>query len=92
MAGLQDALDRLRSDPAFRAQLATDPRAALAGYELSADDLSELAREVDASNHGQSAVEQRTSKAGFFGLFAQITTEAGVVIRGPNTPRETDPA
>lgn len=92
MAGLQDALDRLHSDPAFRAQLATDPRSALAGYDLSADDLSVLAREVDANNDGQSAVERRTSKAGFFGLFAQITKDAGVVIRGPSTPRETDPA
>ncbi|HEV2783430.1 MAG TPA: Os1348 family NHLP clan protein [Actinophytocola sp.] len=81
MAGLEDALERLATDPAFKAQLATDPRAALAGYELSADDLSVLAKRVGAN--GASAVEQRTSKAGFFGLFAQITEDAGVVIRGP---------
>jgi hypothetical protein len=91
MAGLEDALDRLRCDPAFRAQLATDPRSALAGYDLSGDDLSVLAKAVSADNRGKSAVEQRTSKAGFFGLFAQITEDAGVVIRGPSSP-ETDPA
>jgi hypothetical protein len=86
MAGIEDALERLRADPAFGAQLATDPRSALAGYELSADDLSRLAKAVSA-NH-QSRVEQRTSKAGFFGLFAQITEGAGVVIRGPASPEE----
>lgn len=89
MPGLEDALARLITDPAFRAQLTTDPRSALAGYELSADDLSVLAKEVGANNHGQSVVEQRTSKAGFFGLFAQITEGNGVVIHGPaSSPEE----
>jgi len=88
MAGIEDALDRLRTDPAFRAQLATDPRSALAGSELSADDLSRLAKAVSANSHGKSVVEQRTSKAGFFGLFAQITEGAGVIIRGPSSPEE----
>ena len=86
MPGLEDALARLITDPAFKAQLATDPRSALAGYELSADDLSVLAREVGANNRGKSVVEQRTSKAGFFGLFAQITEDAGVIIHGPSSP------
>jgi hypothetical protein len=84
MPGIEDALERLRTDPAFRAQLATDPRSALAGYRLSADDLSVLAKEVGAN--GASAVEQRTSRAGFFGLFAQITEDEGVIIRGPSSP------
>ena len=86
MPDIEDALARLATDPAFKAQLATDPRSALAGYQLSADDLSRLAKEVGANNHGQSAVEQRTSKAGFFGLFAQITEDEGVIIRGPSSP------
>jgi hypothetical protein len=86
LAGIEDALERLRTDPAFKAQLASDPRSALAGYELTADDLSRLARAV--SNRGKSVVEQRTSKAGFFGLFAQITEDHRVIIRGPNTPEE----
>ncbi len=90
MAGIEDALERLRTDPAFRAALATDPRSALAGYELTADDLSRLARAVSANHHGQSVGKQRTSKAGFFGLFAQITENAGVVIRGPSSPPEED--
>jgi hypothetical protein len=86
MPGIEDALARLTTDPAFKAQLATDPKSALAGYELSADDLSLLANRVDANNHGKSVVEQRTSKAGFFGLFAQITEDNGVVIHGPSSP------
>lgn len=75
MAGLADALERLRTDPAFISRLVTDPRSALAGYDLSADDLSVLAKAVDDCNAEASAVEQRTSKAGFFGLFAQITED-----------------
>ncbi|MFL6143378.1 MAG: hypothetical protein ACJ72N_16125 [Labedaea sp.] len=86
MPGIEDALARLHADPAFRAQLATDPRSALAGYELSADDLSVLARKVGAN--GRSVVEQRTSRAGFFGLFAEITEDAGVVIHGPSSADE----
>jgi hypothetical protein len=85
LAGIEDALERLRTDPAFMAQLASDPRSALAGYELTADDLSRLAKAV---SRGKSVVEQRTSKAGFFGLFAQITEDRRVIIRGPNTPEE----
>jgi hypothetical protein len=88
VAGIEDALDRLRTDPAFRAQLVTDPRSALAGYELSGDDLAELARALGAHHNGASVVEQRTSKAGFFGLFAQVTEGSGVIIRGPNSPPE----
>lgn len=88
MAGIEDALERLRTDPAFRAALATDPRSALIGYELTADDLSRLAKAVSAN--GKTVVEQRTSKAGFFGLFAQITENAGVVIRGPSSPPDED--
>jgi hypothetical protein len=87
MAGIEDVLDRLRTDPAFTAQLGTDPVSALAGYELSADDLSRLAKLVSANNRDKSVVEQRTSKAGFFGLFAQVT-DGHVVIRGPSSPEE----
>jgi hypothetical protein len=86
MPGIEDALARLITDPAFKERLTTDPRSALAGYELSADDLSVLAREVGADNRSKSVVEQRTSKAGFFGLFAAITEDAGVVIHGPASP------
>jgi hypothetical protein len=87
MAGIEDVLGRLRTDPAFRAQLGTDPRSALAGYELTAEDLTRLVNLVDATNRDKSIVEQRTSKAGFFGLFAQIT-DGHVIIRGPSSPEE----
>ncbi|HEU5474073.1 MAG TPA: hypothetical protein VFV67_25795 [Actinophytocola sp.] len=85
MPDIDDALERLNTDPSFRAALATDPATALKGYHLSADDLSLLARRV--GNNG-GAVEQRTSRAGFFGLFAQITEDNGVIIRGPSSPQE----
>ncbi|HET9142929.1 Os1348 family NHLP clan protein [Actinophytocola sp.] len=83
MPGIEDALERLTTDAAFRAALRTDPRTALAGYTLTADDVSLLARRVGANGN---AVEQRTSRAGFFGLFAQVTEDQGVIIRGPSSP------
>lgn len=77
MAGIDDVLERLITDPAFKANLAADPRAALAGYQLSANDLSLLAQQVSSDDGGQSAVEQRTSKAGFFALFSQFSGGPG---------------
>jgi hypothetical protein len=92
MPGIDDVLERLITDPTFKAQLATDPRSALAGYELTADDLSLLARQVSGNDGGRSMVEQRTSKAGFFGLFAQVTDGDGVIIRGPSSPPDEQEA
>jgi hypothetical protein len=86
MPGIEDALERLDTDPAFRAALRTDPATALTGYTLTADDLSLLARRVGANGN---AVEQRTSRAGFFGLFAQVTEDQGVIIRGPSSPENS---
>ena len=34
MAGIDEVRERLVTDEAFRAQLAADPQAALAGYDL----------------------------------------------------------
>jgi hypothetical protein len=46
MAGVDDVLERLFSDAGFARQLAQDPASALAGYELSEDDLDLLSAQV----------------------------------------------
>jgi hypothetical protein len=86
MPGIEDVLERLVTDPAFRALLRTDPGSALTGYTLTAEDLSLLARQVGTADGATNPVEQRTARAGFFGLYAQVDNGSGVVIRGPNSP------
>lgn len=54
-------LHRLRHEPGFGAELARDPQAALAGYELTAEDLRHLAdrctpRTEEVQNHRPSAL------------------------------------
>ena len=77
MAGIDDVLERLVTDASFKKQLVTDPKAALAGYELTADDVQLLAAQVTDDTGSLGAVEQRTSKAGLFGLFSQLVGHGG---------------
>lgn len=73
MTDFDTALERLVTDPGFRAELATDPGRALAGYELTADELGVLRSQVDtATGAGRRLVEQRTSKASLFGLLTPM--------------------
>jgi hypothetical protein len=65
MAGIDEVLERLVVDPAFRERMQTDPAAALSGYVLHAEDLEVLAATLDASEGGDHTVEQRTSKSAF---------------------------
>lgn len=71
MADIDEALERLGNDPEFKDQLARDPGAALAGYDLTADDLALLAQKVIGDEDDLAPVEQRVRRAGFFGLYAQ---------------------
>jgi hypothetical protein len=66
------ALERLIGDPEFRAALAADPERALAGYTLSPDERELLGAQVDGGTGGERQVEQRTSKAGLFGLLTPL--------------------
>ncbi|MBI2168797.1 MAG: hypothetical protein HYU28_04745 [Actinobacteria bacterium] len=72
MPGLDDALERLVTDREFRSQLRTDPKGALAGYDLTASDLDMLAAQISDDEGGGGSVEARTSKAGFAGHFADL--------------------
>jgi hypothetical protein len=66
-------LERLLSDPGFKAALAADPGRALAGYRLTPDEVELLGVQLSADTGGNSQVEQRTSKASLFGLLGSMT-------------------
>jgi hypothetical protein len=65
MSDIDDVLERLVTEPGFRAQLAEDPTGALAGYALDSADLEVLAATLDEGAAAEHGVEQRTSKSAF---------------------------
>ena len=77
MSGLDAVLERLLTDTTFRTALDDDPVSALAGYELTADDLEVLSAQVAEDRGDGSSMEARHSKAGLFGLLAAAAEIAG---------------
>ena len=77
MAGMDEVLERLMSDPGFQQALAADPARALEGYDLSDDDLEVLSSQFSVDTGGESRVEQRTSKAGMIGLLGSFLGGSG---------------
>ncbi len=77
MAGIDDVLERLLTDTAFARNLAHDPAGALAGYELTPEDLSLLSSQVSFDPGALSLVEERISKSSMFGLLTSITGGLG---------------
>lgn len=67
MAGIDEVLERLVTDPEFRARLATDPADALSGYLLAADDLTLLATRLSLDAGAPGAVEQRINRTALAG-------------------------
>ena len=74
MSDLDAVLERLVTDPAFVQELSHNPTTALAGYELSEDDLSTLSTQVSFDRGAATLVEERVSKSSMFGL---LSTMAG---------------
>jgi hypothetical protein len=72
MSDFDAALERLVTDPAFKSALAADPTAALAGYQLSDDEVELLRSQVSTDTGGERTVETRTSKASMMGLLGQF--------------------
>lgn len=79
MAALDDVLERLVTDEAFRARLATDPEVALAGYDLSDDDRALLSSQMSGDAGRSGSVERRASKAGLFGLLGGLDEIADAI-------------
>src|SRR5204863_155935 len=72
MSDFDAVLERLVTDPAFKSALAADPATALAGYQLSGDEVELLRSQVSAGDAGERTVETRTSKASMMGLLGQL--------------------
>jgi len=73
MSDFENVLERLMTDRAFAGNMASDPGAALAGFDLSDDERRRLLAGVEADVRAASTVEQRTSKAGLIGLLGEVT-------------------
>jgi hypothetical protein len=67
-----DVLERLLTDVAFKAALARDPEAALAGYRLAPDERELLRAQVSTATGADRRVEPRITKAGLFGLLSSV--------------------
>lgn len=72
MAGIDEVLERLVTDGEFRAALARDPAAALAGYYLTREDAELLAGRLDDGGGAERAVEQRSSKSAMLSLLSAV--------------------
>lgn len=72
MAGIDDVLERLVGDEAFRKALASNPAEALSGYQLTRADLELLATQFDDAPDAERAVEQRTSKSAMMSLLSSL--------------------
>jgi hypothetical protein len=72
MSDFDTVLERLVTDPAFKAALAADPAAALSGYQLDDDEVELLRSQVSADFGGERTVEIRTSKASMMGLLGSF--------------------
>lgn len=78
MSDFDTVLERLLTDPGFKAALAADPASALRGYQLSRDELELLYAQVSTDAGGQGPVEERISKASLFGLFGSLMHDSGI--------------
>lgn len=77
MSDIDEVLGRLDEEPSFREELQRDPQAALAGYDLTTDDLRVLAGQVTGDAGHRHAVEQRLGKSALFTLLARRPRHAG---------------
>lgn len=68
MAGIDEVLERLVTDPAFRARLAAGPDGALSGYTLSGDDHAVLATALSTDAGISGTVERRINRTALAGI------------------------
>ena len=70
MPDLDEVLERLASEPTFAAALASEPTAALAGYDLSADDLAVIADCLDGSRQRRGSTDPPVRPSALIRLLA----------------------
>lgn len=83
MSDLPTVLERL-ADPEFLDRVVHDPKAALAGYRLTRDDVGVLAAELADEQEVLGFVEQRVAKAGMFSLLSSALSAEGDPRLGPD--------
>jgi len=79
MSDFDEVLERLVSDPGFRAALSADPQAALRDYRLDGEELALLSAQLELGDGGDRAVEERVSKSGLFGMVGPVISALGFV-------------
>jgi hypothetical protein len=82
MSDFDTVLERLLTDPTFKAALAANPAAALAGYRLTPDEVDLLRSQVSTDRGAERTVETRTSKASMAGLLGSFE---GLAAAGPGS-------
>lgn len=82
MSDFDEVLERLLTDPGFKAALAADPDGALAGYRLAAEERELLHAQVVAGDGGDRRVEERLTKSGVLGLVGPVATALGIAAAG----------
>ncbi len=88
MAGIDDVLERIVTDTEFRHQLSTDPHRALAGYDLTDDEMELVTLQLSTDAGAAGGMEQRITKSTMVGLLALagdlIATEPTAAASSPN--------
>ncbi len=82
MSDFDDVLERLLTDPTFQARLAADPRGALAGYHLDAEERDLLGAHLVGGDEQDRTVELRTSKSGVVGMIGPVLSALGMAAGG----------
>jgi hypothetical protein len=83
MSDLDAVLELLLLEPAFVQELSHSPATALAGYELSDEDLSTLSTQVGFDRGAVALVEERVSKSSRFGLLSTTTGDCRALVEIP---------
>ncbi len=86
MSDFDEVLERLVSDPEFQTALRRDPQAALAGYDLAADERKLLDAQLDLGTGEERTVEMRVSKSGLFGMVGPVVSGLGLVGTPSDSP------
>jgi len=77
MSDFDDVLERLLSDPDFKNALGRNADAALAGYQLTAEERDLLGAQVDLGAGDERTVEMRVTKSGVMGMVGPVVSALG---------------
>lgn len=88
MSDFDAALERLLTDPGFARALAADPGAALAGYQLSAEERSVLTTQLAEGAGATHGVELRTNQSSLAGMLNPLAATGDLLGLDQSGPPE----